>query len=205
MDIFIPRGAWFPHPDPAQRCCATTATARSPTSPRRRGCSTRSIPTPPRWADYDNDGWLDLFVGCEQQPNRLYHNRGTARSRRSPPRPACRQTPNASARDATWIDYDNDDYPDLFVNNLTGDARLFPQQSRRHLHRRHRRRWASTGPTTGFSCWAWDYDNDGWLDIFATCYDRIARRRGQGPARPAARPALEPALPQPRAARASRT
>ena len=28
------------------------------------------------------------------------------------------------------------------------------------------------GPTYGFSCWAWDYDNDGWLDIFATCYDK---------------------------------
>ena len=28
------------------------------------------------------------------------------------------------------------------------------------------------GPYHGFSCWAWDYDNDGWLDIFATCYDR---------------------------------
>src|SRR5262249_47944566 len=28
------------------------------------------------------------------------------------------------------------------------------------------------GPQHGFSCWAWDYDNDGWLDIFATCYDR---------------------------------
>ncbi len=28
------------------------------------------------------------------------------------------------------------------------------------------------GPYRGFSCWAWDYDNDGWLDIFATSYDR---------------------------------
>jgi hypothetical protein len=28
------------------------------------------------------------------------------------------------------------------------------------------------GPYHGFSCWAWDYDNDGWLDIFATCFDR---------------------------------
>ncbi len=28
------------------------------------------------------------------------------------------------------------------------------------------------GPHAGFSCWAWDYDNDGWLDIFATSYDR---------------------------------
>jgi hypothetical protein len=29
-----------------------------------------------------------------------------------------------------------------------------------------------TGPDQGFSCWSWDFNNDGWLDIFATCYDR---------------------------------
>ena len=28
------------------------------------------------------------------------------------------------------------------------------------------------GPNTGFSCWSWDFDNDGWLDIFATSFDR---------------------------------
>jgi hypothetical protein len=28
------------------------------------------------------------------------------------------------------------------------------------------------GPRGGFACWTWDYDNDGWLDIFATSYDR---------------------------------
>ena len=28
------------------------------------------------------------------------------------------------------------------------------------------------GPLFGLSCWSWDYDNDGWPDIFATCYDR---------------------------------
>ena len=28
------------------------------------------------------------------------------------------------------------------------------------------------GPQQGFSCWAFDFDNDGWLDIFATSYDR---------------------------------
>ena len=28
------------------------------------------------WADYDNDGWLDVYIICEQQTNRLYHNRG---------------------------------------------------------------------------------------------------------------------------------
>ena len=28
------------------------------------------------WGDYDNDGWLDVYIICEQQTNRLYHNRG---------------------------------------------------------------------------------------------------------------------------------
>ncbi len=28
------------------------------------------------WADYDNDGWLDLFVAARRQPNQLYRNRG---------------------------------------------------------------------------------------------------------------------------------
>jgi hypothetical protein len=28
------------------------------------------------------------------------------------------------------------------------------------------------GPEFGLSCWSWDFDNDGWPDIFATCYDR---------------------------------
>ena len=28
------------------------------------------------WGDFDNDGWIDLFVACEHQRNRLYRNRG---------------------------------------------------------------------------------------------------------------------------------
>jgi hypothetical protein len=36
------------------------------------------------------------------------------------------------------------------------------------------------GPVLGFACWSWDYDNDGWLDIFATCYDRSVEGVVQG-------------------------
>ncbi len=63
-------------PDPAQRCCATTATARFTDVTQEAGLLDPVNSNAAAWADYDNDGWLDLFVCCEQQPNRLYHNRG---------------------------------------------------------------------------------------------------------------------------------
>src|SRR5581483_4012541 len=28
------------------------------------------------WGDFDNDGWIDLFVGCLRGPNRYFRNRG---------------------------------------------------------------------------------------------------------------------------------
>ena len=40
------------------------------------------------------------------------------------------------------------------------------------VSRKRRWRWASTARRCGFACWAWDYDNDGWLDIFAASFDR---------------------------------
>ena len=74
LDVFIPRAAWLPHPvrpsllrnDGGGRFTDVTAEAglKGPVN---------SIAA--AWADYDNDGWLDLFVACEKQPNRLFHNR----------------------------------------------------------------------------------------------------------------------------------
>ena len=194
-----------PHRRCGPACCATTATARSPTSPRRPACSTRSTPTRAAWADYDNDGWLDLFVCCERQPNRLYHNRGDGTFEEVAARAGVHGRAGGFCKGAAWIDFDNDGYPDLFVNNLNGRRPAVSTTTATAPSPTSPRPWASTGPRSGFSCWAWDYDNDGWLDIFATCYDRTLERRGQGPARPAARPACPTGSSATWAARASRT
>ena len=73
MDVFIPRGAWLPLPirpsllrnngDLTFTDVTQEAGLVDPVNSGSAG-----------WADYDNDGWLDLFICCERQPNRLYHN-----------------------------------------------------------------------------------------------------------------------------------
>jgi hypothetical protein len=171
MDVYIPRGAWLPVPirpsllrnDGGGTFTDVTAEA---------GLLDPVNSNSAAWADYDNDGWLDLFVCCERQPNRLYHNRGNGTFEAV----SIRGTLGNSSRPpmckgAAWIDIDNDDYPDLFLNNLGGASQLF-RNNRDGTFRDVTKPMGIDGPSYGFSCWAWDYDNDGWLDIFATCYDR---------------------------------
>src|SRR5205814_223380 len=70
------------------------------------------------WADYDNDGWLDLFVGNENIKDgrcRLYHNRGDGTFEEVAVRAgvACEKV---FCKGANWGDFDGDGYPDLFVS-----------------------------------------------------------------------------------------
>jgi prepilin-type N-terminal cleavage/methylation domain-containing protein len=123
------------------------------------------------WADYDNDGRIDLFIGCERQNNRLYRNIGNGTFEEVAAKAGVEGDAQLFCKGCAWIDYDNDDYPDLFVNNLGGDARLY-HNGRDGTFTEATLAMGIDGPSQGFSCWSWDYDNDGWLDIFATCYDR---------------------------------
>jgi hypothetical protein len=171
MDVFIPRGAWLP-------------SAIRPSLLRNEGKGTFTDVTgaaglldpvnsnSASWGDYDNDGWLDLFVGCEQQFNRLYHNRrdGTFEEVSAQAGLINQLTP-PYCKGTAWVDFDNDDYLDLFLNNLDGAARLY-RNNRDGTFTDVTTQMGIDGPMYGFSCWAWDYDNDGWLDLFATCYER---------------------------------
>jgi len=169
LDIFLCRGAWV-------------AQAMPPSLLRNNGDGTFTDVTDKAglyeplnsncaaWADYDNDGFVDLFICCETQPNRLYHNKGDGTFEEVAARAGLLEGGLRFCKGAAWIDYDNDDYPDLFVNNFNGAAQLF-HNNRDGTFRDVSKSLGIDGPAQGFSCWAWDFDNDGWLDIFATSYD----------------------------------
>jgi FG-GAP-like repeat/ASPIC and UnbV len=174
MDVFVARGAWLPV---AMRpsLLRNDGGGRFTDVTRAAGLLNPVNSISAAWGDYDNDGHLDLFVCCELQPNRLYRNRGDGTFEEVAARAGlhCESVTRRAncCKGATWIDYDNDDYPDLFLDFLHGSSALF-HNNRDGTFGDATESMGVDGPREGFSCWAWDYDNDGWLDVFATCYDR---------------------------------
>ncbi len=170
MDIFIPRGAWLEceirptllHNDGKGGFVDVT---------REAGLLFAVNSHAAAWADYDNDGRVDLFVACERQHNRLYRNKGDGKFEEAAEQAGVQGEPTRFCKGCVWIDYDNDGFPDLFLNNLNAEARLY-HNDRKGGFTEETVSMGIDGPHQGFSCWAWDYNNDGWLDIFATSYNR---------------------------------
>jgi hypothetical protein len=119
------------------------------------------------WADFDNDGDLDLYIGNESAPSQLFVNDGnggfTNRARSA-------GVENLRfAKGVSWGDYDADGYPDLYVSNLTNENRLYHNE-RDGTFTDVAKELGVTGPKHSFACWFWDYDNDGILDLFVASY-----------------------------------
>jgi len=169
MDIFIARGAWVKYPmRPSLLRNNGDGTFIDVT--KEAGLSDAVNSNCAIWGDYDNDGFVDLFICCERQPNRLYRNKGNG-TFEEVSRKAGLPAEVRFCKGAAWIDFDNDGFLDLFLNNMRGPAQLF-RNNRDGTFTDVTAKMGISGPSEGFSCWAFDYDNDGWVDIFATSYDR---------------------------------
>jgi hypothetical protein len=115
------------------------------------------------WADYDNDGWLDLFVANSDQNDFLYHNNGDGTFTRILTNAIALKTGNSQG--GSWADYDNDGWPDLFVSRVNEPNLLYHNEGA----------GVFTSVTNGLivhdvsvgqgTSWG-DYDNDGYLDLF---------------------------------------
>ena len=139
------------------------------------------------WADYDNDGDLDLYIGNESTrkgiflpqplgeveddrlpfPCQLFRNNGDGSFS-----DVARQagvTNDRWTKAAIWGDYDGDRYPDLYVSNFWEHNRLY-RNNRDGTFTDVAGRLDVTGPMASFPAWFWDFDNDGNQDLYVSAY-----------------------------------
>ena len=119
------------------------------------------------WADINNDGLLDLFVGNEGGENQLFLNKGDG-TFENISHSAGIDRPDLT-KGVVAADYDHDGYVDFYVTNFHGENRLY--------HNNHDNTFTDVaaqagvwGPGQSFAAWFFDYDNCGWPDLFVNSY-----------------------------------
>ena len=124
-------------------------------------------------ADYNNDGWIDIYVANDGEENLLWLNQRDGTFRETALLAGAALTAEGKAEASMGVDagdFDNDGDEDLFMTELTGQGSNLYANDGSGLFRDIS---APSGlgplsvPYTGWGT-AWvDFDNDGWLDILS--------------------------------------
>lgn len=132
------------------------------------------------WNDFNNDGWLDVYIGNETRPIgkerphpcELFINNKNGTFRNVAVDAKCDYV--LFVKGVTSGDYDHDGWKDIFLSTMNGRRILLKNkgQQGKEIQFEDVTEQAGMADTKGnsFPTWFWDYDNDGWLDIYACDY-----------------------------------
>ncbi len=125
----------------------------------------------PIWGDYDNDGWLDLFVANDSTPNYLYHNNRNGTFTEVGFEQGVSYGDSGSEQGSmgvAWGDFDLDGKLDLFITNFETE----PNALYKNLGEKGfvditlpSKIGQPSRPYVGWGTSFVDFDNDGWSDL----------------------------------------
>lgn len=125
----------------------------------------------PTWADYDQDGFMDLFVPNGQgNKNSLFHNEGNGTFQKAN---TIVSAEGGKSVGSCWGDIDNDGDLDLFVTNSNSTTNFLYKNSGNGTFEKITNSFVNQGGSS-HGCSFADIDNDGDLDLFVT-NDRIRK------------------------------
>jgi len=122
--------------------------------------------------DTNQDGWPDILVSNDTQPNKLYINNGNGTFSEKGVSAGIAYSEDGIARAGMGVDagdYDRSGYPSVLITNFSNQMLALYHNERNGLFVDEAPR-SDVGHasllTLGFGCFFFDYDLDGWLDIY---------------------------------------
>jgi enediyne biosynthesis protein E4 len=123
-------------------------------------------------SDFDEDGWVDIYVANDSTPNFLYHNNADGTFKEIGFSSGTAVNENGSEQGSmgvTVADYDHDGKFDLFVTNFDDDYNTLYHNDGRNSFTdvSYAAKVAAVSlPYVGWGTKFFDYNNDGWADLF---------------------------------------
>jgi enediyne biosynthesis protein E4 len=122
-------------------------------------------------ADFDDDGWIDLYIANDSQPNQLWINQHDGTFRNTALAAGVALTAEGKAEASMGVDagdFDNDGDEDIFITEQTGEGHnLYVNDGHGRFEDQSARSGLASASLgyTGFGAAWFDIDNDGWLDL----------------------------------------